>query len=66
MKVFFFNIYYDYEFGVVWPIGIVPHLIRLGYVCLNNIINILNSNITSVTTDILGYIFNLEKYAVTR
>ena len=35
-------------------------------VCLNNIIDILNSNITSVTTDILGYIFNLEKYAVTR
>ena len=24
MKVVFFeNIYYDYEFGVVWPIGIV-------------------------------------------
>ena len=33
MKVFFENIYYDYEFGVVWPIGIVPHLIRLG--CLS-------------------------------
>ena len=32
MKVVFFeNIYYDYEFGLVWPIGIVPHLIRLGY-----------------------------------
>ena len=30
---FFENIYYDYEFGVVWPIGIVPHLIRLG--CLS-------------------------------
>ena len=31
MKVVFFeNIYYDYEFGVIWPIGIVPHLIRLG------------------------------------
>ena len=30
MKVVFFeNIYYDYEFGVVWPIGIVPHLIRI-------------------------------------
>ena len=25
MKVVFFeNIYYGYEFGVVWPIGIVP------------------------------------------
>ena len=34
MKVVFFeNIYYDYEFWVVWPIGIVPHLIRLG--CLS-------------------------------
>ena len=57
MKVVFFeNIYYDYEFGVVWRIGVVPHLIRLGCICLNNSINIL-----SVTTDILGYIFNPEK-----
>ena len=30
MKVVFFeNIYYDYEFGVIWSVGIVPHLIRL-------------------------------------
>ena len=30
-------------------------------VCLNNRINILNKNITSVTTDSLGYISNQEK-----